>query len=178
MTAARPPVRAPIRAYVALGANLGEARAALEDAVRALASDPDIALVAVAPLYRTAPVGGPEQPAFLNSAIAVDTGLDPHALLHRLQALERAAGRVRRERWGPRVLDLDLLLYGNAVLNSADLVLPHPRLHERRFVLVPLAAIAAGVRHPVLGRSVAELLDGLPAEPGDVVLAAADWLAA
>lgn len=165
-----------MRAHIALGANLGDARRSLAEAVQALAAAPDIRLLAVAPLYRTAPVGGPEQPDFLNSAIAVETELDPPALLHRLQALERAAGRVRLERWGPRVLDLDLLLCGAAVLETPELTVPHPRLHERRFVLVPLADIAPQARHPVLHRTVAELLAALPAEPGDVVPVSAAWL--
>lgn len=164
------------RAFVGLGANLGDPQAALTAALRRLAVIPQIRVAAVAPLYRTAPVGGPDQPPFLNSAAALQTGLSPLALLACLQDAERAAGRVRTEHWGPRVLDLDLLLYGVRTVDLPGLTVPHPRLHERRFVLVPLAAIAPDCLHPVLGRRFADLLADLPVRSGDVErLDAADW---
>jgi 2-amino-4-hydroxy-6-hydroxymethyldihydropteridine diphosphokinase len=131
------------RAYLGLGSNLGDRLAHLQAAVDGLARTPGVAVVAVSPVYETAPVGGPSQDDYLNAVVAVDTELTPRALLHIAQGLEAAEHRVRRERWGPRTLDVDLLLVGDDLVDEPDLVVPHPRLMDRAFALVPLADLDA-----------------------------------
>ena len=130
------------RAYLALGSNLGDRRAYLQQAVDALATIPGVRVVAVSPVYETAPVGGPPQDAYLNAVVSIDTELDPHALLALAQGIERAAHRERKEHWGPRTLDIDVLLYGDLQIDTPDLVVPHPRMWERGFVLAPLRDLA------------------------------------
>jgi len=167
-----PPHQPPSRAAIALGANLGDRRATLEAALAALERDPDLQVRARSRWYRSAPVG-PPQPDYLNGCALLETPLAPEALLERLLATERRFGRVRGERWGPRTLDLDLLLMGDRRLCTPRLQLPHPRLRERPFVLVPLAEIAPEWIEPVSGRSVAELAAALPADDALVPLAEA-----
>lgn len=130
-----------VLAHVALGANLGDARATVSDAIAALNRLPQTRLLRASGLYRSAPweASGPD---FINAVAAVETGLDAHELLRALQALELQAGRERPYRNAPRTLDLDLLLYGDAVIDTPDLSVPHPRLRERAFVLLPLAEIS------------------------------------
>jgi 2-amino-4-hydroxy-6-hydroxymethyldihydropteridine diphosphokinase len=137
----------PVTAYVALGANLGDARATVSDAIAALAGLPGTRLLQASSLYRTAPweASGPD---FINAVAAIETTLGAHELLRALQALELQAGRERTYRNAPRTLDLDMLLYGEAVIDTADLIVPHPRLGKRAFVLVPLAEIAPGLVTP------------------------------
>lgn len=127
-----------MRAFLGLGSNLGDRREHLREAVAAL---PDV--VAVSPVYETSPVGGPEgQGPFLNCVVELQTELEPRELLAVAQRLEAAAGRERKERWGPRTLDVDVLLVDDLTVEEPDLVVPHPRMWERRFVLVPLADLA------------------------------------
>jgi 2-amino-4-hydroxy-6-hydroxymethyldihydropteridine diphosphokinase len=148
------------RAYVGLGTNLGDREATLRRAVELLAAEPAIEVAAVSTLRETDPVGYEEQPRFLNGAAALDTELGPDELLHRLLAVERELGRVRGEgpRYGPRTIDLDLLLYGDRTVEAPGLTVPHPRLAERRFALEPLHELDPGLRLPD-GRAVRELLD-------------------
>ncbi len=127
----------------------------LRGALTALRSTSGVHVVAESAVYETAPVGGPEQPEYLNMVVAVDTELGPEALLERCLAIEAGHGRVRRERWGARTLDIDMLCHGDTVLHSARLTLPHPRMAERAFVLVPLAEIAPGL---LVGEARAEAL--------------------
>jgi 2-amino-4-hydroxy-6-hydroxymethyldihydropteridine diphosphokinase len=147
------------RAALGLGSNLGDRRAHLEAAVRGLAAAGTVLMVSS--FAETDPVGGPPQPRYLNGAVAVETGRTPRELLALAQELERRAGRTRGVRWGPRPLDVDLLLYGSRRIEEPDLVVPHPRLRERLFVLEPLAEVALDWPVPGTGRTVSELLADL-----------------
>jgi len=129
------------RAFVGVGANLGDAAAQVRAAIGALAALPGTRLVAASSLYRTAPLGYADQPDFINAAVLLETALAPRALLEALQAVEARAGRARSFKDAPRVLDLDLLLYGGEVLQEPDVVVPHPRLHSRAFALAPVVEI-------------------------------------
>ena len=133
------------RAYVGLGANVGPREVTLLRAVDLLAEAEGVRMVGVSQLRETEPVGVVDQPPFLNGVVAVDTSLSPHDLLALLLAVERELGRVRGERWGPRTIDLDLLVYGDEVVDEPGLRVPHPRLSERRFALEPLAELAPGL---------------------------------
>ncbi|MFT3828444.1 MAG: 2-amino-4-hydroxy-6-hydroxymethyldihydropteridine diphosphokinase [Opitutaceae bacterium] len=133
-------------AYIGLGSNLGERAAHLRGALAALQRDGAVRVLAQSAVYETAPVGGPAQPDYLNMVVAVETELGAEALLERCLAVEAERGRVRRERWGPRTLDLDLLSYGDVALATERLTLPHPRMAERAFVLVPLAEVASELK--------------------------------
>ncbi len=132
-------------AALGLGGNLGDVRQAFERALAALAAHPEMVLVARSSLYRTPPWGPVAQPPFLNMAALIQTRLSPHALLDLCLALEAREGRVRAERYGPRTLDIDILVFGDLVLSDERLALPHPRLAERAFALVPLAEIAPDI---------------------------------
>jgi 2-amino-4-hydroxy-6-hydroxymethyldihydropteridine diphosphokinase len=144
------------RAFIALGSNLGHCAAHLDSAREQIDQLPQTRLVACSTGYRTEPVG-PPQPAYLNAAVEIETQLDPHDLLQHLLAIEKNHGRVRGEKWGPRTLDLDLLLYDDRMIDSPGLVVPHPRMHERPFVLDPLNEIAPDVVHPRLRRTISQL---------------------
>ena len=152
---------APVRAFLALGGNVGDSRATLDRAVAMLADMPGIALAARSSDYKTPPWGVTDQAPFINLCVAIDTTLPPQALLIVMQAIERALGRDRanEQRWGPRTVDLDMIAYGDLAVNEPGLVLPHPRLFERAFVLTPLAEIAGDFQ--IAGRSLQEALAGL-----------------
>jgi 2-amino-4-hydroxy-6-hydroxymethyldihydropteridine diphosphokinase len=149
------------RAYVGLGANLGDRSAMLRTAVEQLRREPDVDVVAVSSVRETEPVGLLDQPRFLNAAVAVETELTARELLDRLLGIERRLGRTREgPRFGPRTIDLDLLLYGDERLNERDLEVPHPRLHERPFALEPLFELDPGLVIPGKG-PLSEILAGI-----------------
>lgn len=152
------------RAFIGLGSNQGDSHHQLDKALTALADMPRSALIRCSPRYWTAPVGDPDQPDFLNAVAELDTALEPLDLLVRMQGIEEALGRKRdpERRWGPRTIDLDLLLFGHAVIRHVDLVVPHPRLARRAFVLKPLADLVPRLEVPGLAR-VSELLGALDA---------------
>lgn len=161
------------RAWIALGANLGDRRRNIETALLRLAQTPSVRVVEASALIETEAVtapGAPAQPAFLNAAAELATTLSPRALLRAMLAIEQAMGRIRTtaKRWAPRAIDLDLLLYEELTIHEPGLVVPHPRMHSRRFVLEPLAQIAPDLVHPALGATIEELLAGLTqiAAPG------------
>jgi 2-amino-4-hydroxy-6-hydroxymethyldihydropteridine diphosphokinase len=159
--------RARVRAFVALGSNLGDRRALLEDAVERLGALSGSRVVRASPWIETAAVGGPPgQPSYLNGVVELETELAPRELLEQLLALERRAGRVRGEPNAPRTLDLDLLLYGDVDAREPGLVVPHPRMEEREFVLEPLAHIAPSLRLPRSRRTVSQRLAELRAAHG------------
>lgn len=148
---------AAVRAYIGLGSNLDDPAGQLCQAVTALARLPGTRLAACSRFYRSAPLGPQDQPDYVNAVAALDTELAPDVLLDALQVIETAQGRVRLRRWGPRTLDLDILLYGDSVLATPRLSVPHPGLAERGFVLYPLAELAPDLMLPD-GRALAELL--------------------
>jgi len=159
-------------ALVGLGSNLGDRRALLDSAASALRNLSDSTLSWISTYHQTKPAGGPAgQGPFLNAAAALETTHAPLTLLHALQQIESDAGRIRTVRWGERTLDLDLLLFGNLILDTPELHLPHPRLGVRRFVLAPLEEIAPEACDPLTGRSISALLTNLDRRPSYLALA-------
>ena len=152
------------RAFIGAGANLGEPVRQIKQALDELEKSPGVRLLGASSLYRTQPVGPVEQPPFINAVFALECGMNPHELLALLLSVEEKMGRIRGERWGPRVIDLDLLFYDEMVISGQGLEVPHPRLHERRFVLVPLVELAPDIIHPVIKKTVFDVLAALPAE--------------
>ena len=157
------PTRQPIAAYVGLGSNLGDRRAHIDAGVAGLDAIVRTRVVACSTVIETDPVGPPGQGPYLNAAAQLETGLPAHELLAAMFAVEREHGRDRSKehRWGPRTLDLDLLIYSGAMIDEPGLTVPHPRLAERAFVLVPLAELAPGLTIPGIGRTPADLLADL-----------------
>jgi 2-amino-4-hydroxy-6-hydroxymethyldihydropteridine diphosphokinase len=147
-------------AYVAVGANLGDREATFAAVIEALDQETDVVLLAASPVFETAPVGPSDQGAYLNAVVELRAWLAPLELLRRLQAIEVRLGRDRSrepDRWGPRPIDLDLLFFGERCIELPDLIVPHPRAHERAFVLTPLAELAPRLLHPLLGVEIAEM---------------------
>jgi 2-amino-4-hydroxy-6-hydroxymethyldihydropteridine diphosphokinase len=162
--------------YLSLGSNVGDRLGHLQDGIARLTTIGRI--IGVSALYETEPVDEPNQPWFLNCAMSLETELMPRQMLSAIQAIEHELGRSRKKGRpkGPRTLDIDILLFANSIIDTASLTVPHPRLHQRRFVLEPLAEIVPDVRHPILKQTIRELRDALPANAGAVRrLSAPDW---
>jgi 2-amino-4-hydroxy-6-hydroxymethyldihydropteridine diphosphokinase len=154
-------MRVPTKAFLSAGSNLGDRRSILQSALAAL-REAGAVPVQISSCFETEPVGFLGQPWFLNLALEIQTLSTPIELLEICQAIETAQGRIRPFLNGPRTLDLDILLYGDLIMNDTRLQIPHPRMADRRFVLVPLEQIAPGLLHPVLGRSIRSLLESCP----------------
>ena len=164
------------RCLIALGSNLGDRLENLIVGIDELAVAEGVEIDTLSRLYETAPVGGPDrQGPYLNAALTATTALGAAELLALLHRIEASRERERTIRWGPRTLDLDLLIYGDLVSDAPALQVPHPRQHERRFVLVPVCDVAPDLVHPVLGRTMRDLLADLPVEPGDLTAIDDDW---
>jgi 2-amino-4-hydroxy-6-hydroxymethyldihydropteridine diphosphokinase len=155
--------------YIGIGSNLGDKQANCRKALQLIAEIPDCEISGRSGWYLTMPVGVKGQDWYVNGVIRLLVNLTAPHLLERLEAIEGTMGRVRKERWEARVIDLDILLFGQEIIHESGLTIPHPRMHLRRFVLMPLFELAPDLQHPLLGMSMAELLKGVP-EDGQVVL--------
>jgi 2-amino-4-hydroxy-6-hydroxymethyldihydropteridine diphosphokinase len=152
----------PDVAHIALGSNLGHREGNIAEAALRIDNLPETRVDVLSSLYETAPVGKTDQPRFVNAVLQAETGLSPRELLRMLLGVEREMGRERLEPWGPRLIDLDLLLLGDHVIESEEITLPHPLMGKRHFVLFPLVEIAPGVRDPVSGRAWSDVMETLP----------------
>ncbi len=153
-------------AYIGLGSNIGARETLLKTSIEKLEAGNDMTVTKISPLYETKPVGGPPQPDYINAALEINTQLHPGQLLDRLHEIENDLGRERTVKWGPRTIDLDILLYGNEVVDNERLTIPHPLMHEREFALAPLSEIAPNVEHPILRKTIRELLNNLESSSG------------
>ncbi len=147
--------------YIGLGSNLSTPKERCLEAKERLASQAEISVVQCSALYETEPVGEIPQDWFINAVLCAQTSLSPLQLLHCLQEIEHEMGRVRKDKWGPRIIDLDLLFFANKIMGHKELILPHPEVENRRFVLAPMAEIAGDFIHPVAQKSIQQLLDEL-----------------
>jgi len=154
--------------YIGIGSNLGDSLANCRQAMQAIEAEKGNKIVACSPFYLTEPVGRKDQNWFVNAVIAVETNFSPRQLMEFLRHIEKSMGRERKERWGPRIIDLDILFYANLICQEDDLQIPHPEMVKRRFVLQPLQDIAPHLVHPQLGKTVREILNDLP--PGEKVI--------
>lgn len=148
-------------AYIGFGSNIGDRLAHIQNAIQVLSETEGITLQKISSIYKTDPVGYEAQAQFLNGVAAIQTSLSPLSLLHTLKDIETAVGRQHRIRWGPREIDLDILIYGDSCLQTEKLIIPHPEMHLRRFVLVPLAEIAPSLIHPVFQETIQTLVNRL-----------------
>jgi len=149
-------------AYIAIGSNQGDRELYLLRAVAEIGKIPDAKVIGLSPFYETTPVGMTDQPNFYNAVLRLSTRLSPHDLLKALQSIEdNVFKRKRTLKWGPRSMDLDILLYGSQIINSAELVVPHPQMLNRRFVLQPLSDLSPDLKHPENGMSIGQLLKSL-----------------
>lgn len=148
-------------AYLGMGSNLGLREEQLKRAMGKIASLPQTEILDFSSLYETEPVGVKNQPWFLNLVLIIQTAAPPEELLHQLKEIESRMGRGKGRRWSPRPIDLDILLYDNLIFDSPRLVIPHPRMHQRLFVLLPLAELVPQLKHPILGRNMEQLAEGL-----------------
>lgn len=144
--------------HIALGSNMGDREKNLKEALKYIAELPETKIIKSSAIYETEPVGEPKQRPFYNAVVKMETSLDPERLLQKLQEVEKAFGRVHKQKWGPRTLDLDILLYDQQIIAADKLTIPHPLMAERAFVLEPLAEIDPEAYHPVLEKTAAELL--------------------
>jgi 2-amino-4-hydroxy-6-hydroxymethyldihydropteridine diphosphokinase len=155
-----------IIAFVGIGANLGKPAEACREAIERMGEVPGVRVLRWSSLYRTMPVGPQDQPPFINAVAEIRTDLAPRQLLLILKEIERQMGRTAGPKWGPRIIDLDLLFYGQEVIQEGGLQIPHPELHRRAFVLIPLCELASYLIHPAFGVSIRGLLDRLPEKGG------------
>lgn len=154
-----------MRAFIGLGSNLGERETTVRAALEQLSQLPDTSLLRVSSLYDSEPVGPEEQPDFVNAVAQVDTGLTARQLLWNMALIEKRLGRVRSQKWGPRTIDLDLLFFGDQVIDDDDLRVPHPEITRRAFVLAPLAELEPGLLHPLTGQTISAHLAQLHTRP-------------
>ncbi|MCG9126448.1 2-amino-4-hydroxy-6-hydroxymethyldihydropteridine diphosphokinase [Candidatus Poribacteria bacterium] len=151
-------------AYIGFGSNIGDRLDYIQNALHSLSVVEGICLKSVSSIYRTEPVGNEEQDDFLNGVVSLETSLSPHTLLHIVKNIEISIGRQHRTHWGPREIDMDILIYDDLCLQTPNLTIPHPEMHLRRFVLTPLAEIASNLTHPVFNKSILSLLYSLKDE--------------